>query len=272
MCERAPGIQIRQPECKRRDAAGEIAVLHTLETGRRDHRLELLLLGEPPDALDEIAVARLVAGHELAEPRDRLKGPRIVKVIEEGHLHLREFQTQKPAARLQHAEGFFQRHVDVGDVSYAEGDRVGILRSVRKRQRLGVPLDEGHTLAFRQLRQPPPAGLQHLTRDVADDRAGIGPRRPHDAERDIAGATRHIEVMPGRGRARWHQPVDEVVLPEPMQPARHDVVHHVVAIGDAGEDLIDEALALVLGNRLETEIGGAAAVLMGGGHGGRRVE
>ena len=46
---------------------------------------------------------------------------------------------------------------------------------------------------------------------------------------------------------------DEVALPQPVQAARHQVVHQVVALGDGGKDLIDEALALGLGDGAEAE-------------------
>ena len=62
--------------------------------------------------------------------------------------------------------------------------------------------------------------------------------------------------LPRRGQAR-----DERVLPEPVQAARHQVVHQVVAGGDPLEDAVDQPLLLVEGDLAETE-GGAVLVLV----------
>src|SRR5690348_17040564 len=60
------------PRMDRRNAAGQVAIGHTREAGRADHLGELLLLGEPADALDQVAVGICIAGRELAEARDHL--------------------------------------------------------------------------------------------------------------------------------------------------------------------------------------------------------
>src|ERR1700680_718444 len=43
-----------------------------------------------------------------------------------------------------------------------------------------------------------------------------------------------------------------------MEAARHEVVHEVVAAGDGGEHVVDEALARLRRHLLETETGGVA--------------
>ena len=45
----------------------------------------------------------------------------------------------------------------------------------------------------------------------------------------------------------------EIVLPQPVQARRHQVVHLVIALGDLGEDLVDEALLLGLADAAEAE-------------------
>ena len=49
-----------------------------------------------------------------------------------------------------------------------------------------------------------------------------------------------------------------IILPEPVQAARHQVVHQVVASGDGREDTVDQPLALALGHALEAEGDGVA--------------
>ena len=38
------------------------------------------------------------------------------------------------------------------------------------------------------------------------------------------------------------EPGDHRILPQPVQAARHQIVHQVVAVGDAVEDVVDERL------------------------------
>ena len=72
-----------------------------------------------------------------------------------------------------------------------------------------------------------------------------------DAEGDVAGAAGDVEHRPA-GASRRVEPGDHRVLPEPVQAARHQVVHQVVAAGDLVEHLVDERLLFAvpdLGNR-----------------------
>jgi hypothetical protein len=72
--------------------------------------------------------------------------------------------------------------------------------------------------------------IEHCGVDVGhgDMRAMLG-----HAEGDVAGAARHVEDVLARARL---DPRDEAILPQPMHPARHGVVHDVVAFGHAGKD------------------------------------
>ena len=78
--------------------------------------------------------------------------------------------------------------------------------------------------------RPLDADVEHLRIDVGDRHRGAG---AGEAEGDVAGAAGHVEDR--LALARRH-PADERVLPQPVQAARHQVVHQVVARGDAGED------------------------------------
>src|SRR3546814_2617462 len=65
------------------------------------------------------------------------------------------------------------------------------------------------------------------------------------------------------------QPVDEGGLPQPVDAARHQVVHQVVAVGDGVEDLPDKARLLVVTHFAEAEMGGVARTAAGApGHAG----
>ncbi len=61
---------------------------------------------------------------------------------------------------------------------------------------------------------------------------------------------------------------DKRVLPQPVQSARHDVVHHVVLGGDGVEHIVDAALLLGQTHGLEAEMGGVVAGVGTGRHAG----
>ena len=130
------------------------------------------------------------------------------------------------------------------DVADAEGDRVGVKRVVGKRQRLGVALRERD--AGFQLRRADAAApdRDHLRADVAQHGRCVGAARARVADRHVARAAGDVDEAERPLPARRVEDRDEVVLPQPVQAARHQVVHQVVALGDGGEDLVDEALAL----------------------------
>ena len=52
----------------------------------------------------------------------------------------------------------------------------------------------------------------------------------------------------------WHSRfVSSGQGPQPVKASRHQVVHLVIAFGDLGEDLVDEALLFVLADAAEAE-------------------
>ena len=75
-------------------------------------------------------------------------------------------------------------------------------------------------------------------------RLAIG--RFDDADRQVAGAAGDIEHGP-TGAPRRIEPADHRIFPQPVQPARHQIVHQVVATGDLMENLVDERLLVVCG-------------------------
>ena len=84
-----------------------------------------------------------------------------------------------------------------------------------------------------RLGQPLAAHLHHRRVDVAQHGARSRARRPRSTRaRDVAGAAGDVDQIEAARRLRRRQPGDEVVLPQPVQAARHQVVHQVVAAGD----------------------------------------
>src|SRR5690606_3003540 len=108
------------------DAAGQVAPGHLLEAGGTGHFGENFLRRELADALHEVAVGLLTRSDEPPETRDDLKRVQIVKTVQHRHLTFRKLEACKAATRLQHAEGFPQRGIDVGDVADAERNRIGV--------------------------------------------------------------------------------------------------------------------------------------------------
>ena len=118
----------------------------------------------------------------------------LVKPADQGRLDPREFKAKEAPAALQDAPRFGERAVDARHVANAEGDRIGVESIVGKRQILGVGLHEfkpcGQVLLFR----PRAADLKHVGVDVEHRDFGLRAARPRDAEGDVAGAARDVEM------------------------------------------------------------------------------
>ena len=251
--------QIRQPEWIAAMPPVRLRYADAAEARGTDHGGERLLRGELADALDQVAVGLGGAGRQLAQPRDDLEGVEVVEAVEQRHLAGRELQAQEAPTGPRDAIGLGQRPVDVRDVADAEGDGIGVERLVGERQGLGVADGEGDAPAQPRVGQALAAHLHHRRIDVAQHGAAAGPAGLEDAARDIAGAAGDVDQVEAARRPGRREPGDEVVLPQPVQAARHQVVHQVVAPGDGGEHVVDEALARAVGDLAEAEAGGVAA-------------
>jgi len=90
------------------------------------------------------------------------------------------------------------------------------------------------TLVEASLLGPLLAYLEHGGIDIQDGDMWGGPGAVHrgivggveKAEGDIARAACHIEVL---GVGPWGQHLNKVVLPQPVDPSAHEVIHHIVA-------------------------------------------
>jgi hypothetical protein len=132
--------------------------------------------------------------------------------------------------------GLAQGRVDVGDVADAERDHIGVGIGVGQRQPLGVadrPGDLGRAALF-------DPGGDHLGVVVDDVDGGV---RAAPALLGLAGhlgeAAGHVAGAAGAvdddlARLRVQARGDRI-LPQPVHPAAHHVVHQVVVLGDPVE-------------------------------------
>ena len=197
--------------------------------------------------LDEIAIGRPVARHDLAHRRNGGEGIDIVGVIQHRQVDAREFEAEKAAAALNHPIGFAQRLLDARHVADAEGDRIGVESPVGKRQRLRVGFDEPHLVVEPALLRALNADAQHVGVDVGNGDARLRPACPRHPEGDVARAAGDVEMGEG-ARNRGMRLGDKNVLPYPVQAEGHQIVHHVVTVGDLVEHRVHQSLLLLHSN------------------------
>ena len=212
------------------------------ETGLADHGFEFRHGRKTADRFDQVAIAVRVPGNGRAQARDQVVRIGVIDFLEAGPFGGREFQAVEPSAMLQHAVGFGQGLVDVGDVPDAESDGIGIEEAVRKSQDFGILArpDQAIQPAFQRAFD---ADVQHVLVDVGhgDRRAARG-----HAKGDVARSARHVEDLLARLRL---YAADELVLPQPVHACRHRIVHHVVLLRD-GREHGANLLGLLLGRDL----------------------
>ena len=143
----------------------------------------------------------------------------------------------------------------MGDVADAEGDRIGVEGAIGEGQRLGIALRRCVMRSReRRARRTRPRATSSISGLMSQRTAvAFSPEARGEADGDVAGAAGDIEQPERRAAARRLDHGDEVVLPQPMQAAGHEIVHEVVAAGDGREDAVDEALALAFGHVAEAE-------------------
>ena len=154
---------------------------------------------------------------------------------------------------------FARAPLDARHVADAEGDGVGVEAAVGKRQRLGIALDERDRVVEPALDGALAPDREHLGIDVDDGRARARAARRRPPGRRCRRCRRpHRAARTGRARSRRRRlsgRVDQRVLPGAVQPARHQVVHQVVAARDAVEHVVDQRLLVVERHVPEAEMG-----------------
>src|SRR5690606_18156920 len=126
----------------------------------------------------------------------------------------------------------------------------------------------GYTLRVPGFRDLPLTDGEHFGADITDNRAETGAAGHSRLQRNVGGTACDIDQLEGR-RAFWRiETNDQVILPEAVQAPGHEIVHEVVALGDAAEDLVDEPLPLALRDLAKAERGFASRMwVLGAAHG-----
>ena len=99
--------------------------------------------------------------------------------------------------------------------------------------------------------------LEHAGIDVGQYHQARAADLARQSRRQIAGAAGDIECTAAGFQSGQRQ---RELLPEPMSAARHQIVHEVVAVGDAVEYAPDTARLVLERNVLKTKVGGFAAI------------
>ena len=94
---------------------------------------------------------------------------------------------------------------------------------------------------------------EHADVDVSDGDMCVMTARLRDAERHVAGSTRHIEV-PERAILRRFHHAHQHVFPGPVKACGHKVVHQVVFGCDLVEDVVHHALLFAERNCRKAEL------------------
>src|SRR5690606_5770547 len=173
---------------QRRDPAGEETIFDLTEARLPQHFGKIFSIGKKPYAFNEILIGRLVLGDDTADFRQKFEGVEVVKLLEQRRFDLAEFEAEKAPAGLQHAIGLLQSERDVGDVTDAESDGVGIHRFVSERQLLRIPIDPVEAMQPPLVNGAVLADAQHRVIDVEDGDMSLTADAVEKAEGEIAGA------------------------------------------------------------------------------------
>jgi hypothetical protein len=81
-----------------------------------------------------------------------------------------------------------------------------------------------------------------------------GTARLRYAQGNVTRAAGHVQHLETPGTARRVDHGDEIILPQSVQPGRHQIVHLIITIGYPRKDLIDEPLLVFCRHFPEAEI------------------
>ena len=138
----------------------------------------------------------------------------------------------------------------MGHVADAEGDGVGVKGTVGDGQLFGVAGDPVEPAQPAGIKGPVAADIEHFLVDVADRNRPAAP--VEKAEGDIAGAAADVQQAHVGLRIEL---IDKGPLPQPVDAEAHQVIHQVVAFGNAVEDVAHQRRLLRCLYRPETEMG-----------------
>ena len=119
---------------------------------------------------------------------------------------------------------------------------------------LGIALDERHDVVDPAFAGALAADAQHLAADVEHFGARAGAARFDHPERHVPGSAGHVQQKEWPTFPRRVDRGDERILPGPVQPARHQIVHQVVAPRHPAKNVVDQPLLVRGRDVAETEI------------------
>ena len=170
-------------------------------------------------------------------------------------------------ADFKYSPHFAKRRRPVSHIAQTKRYRAAAAGPVRQRKRLGRRTNKGNSLKMAGINCPSPPDPEHGWVGIADGYIRLGVRlafvQPVDeTKRDIAGAARDIDQAHVR---RGFEPIDQRLLPQPVQAAAHQIIHEIVSIGNRIEHTADQTGMFVRAHAAKTKICLAIAALRSGG-------
>ncbi len=250
------------------DAAGQIAIVATAESGVLHHAAQGFLRRVFADRLGQILVTVGVTREKLSQARQDLEAVQVVEFTKGFIADFRKLKHQATTADFQHAAHLCQRLLLVGHIAQTKRNGDEIKTLIRERQGLGVDLRVLQATYKTAIRQAITTNAQHFTIDVAQYHRTAVANAILQQGGDVTRATRQIKHT----ITAFHTTgADEIALPEPMDAKAHEVIHQVVIARDRAENLTDQLLLLGDRNITKAEMCGVFGVLgsavFGGVHG-----
>src|SRR5256884_7238474 len=194
-----------------------------------EHRRERRLGGVPADRLGQVTVGGGISHDAFSQPGQHLERVQVIGLLERLP-DLRKFEHQQPPAWFQAEHHYSERGVLARHVAQAEADSDAVEIACCEWQPLGVALHgRGESAGIEQAVSSP---LQHAAVDVGQPDLAAWRHASHQGPGRVAASARHVEHALAGPRARK---LDGKRLPHAVQAERHQVVHQVIALGNAVE-------------------------------------
>jgi len=202
------------------------------------------------DRFGQVAVTGFVLCHEFAHDRKYFKRIEIIERCER-FPYLGKFQHQQAPTGTQYAVHFRQRGIFMRHVAQPKGDGDDIEIIAGEWQLLAIALRGERREAL--IQHAVAAYTQHGAVDVGEHDLATGADPFGKGAGQIGRAARHVQYT----IARAHRALlNGERLPQAVHAGRHQVVHHVVAIGDRVEYLRHFARFFLLLDLLIAEMSG----------------
>ena len=187
------------------------------------------------DRSPEILISLLALRGPMSQTRQDMMEIKPIKRQQRFPLRQRKIQNKHNAAGPQHAVHLEDGRLPIRHIAKAKGDRQHIKRSIRKRQRqsirLNQPLDPLESRLFQH-------GQAKIRSGDPGSRTGL-----LDRQGQVATASRQIQNL--RRVARCHKP-RQLGSPDKIHPATEQVIRQIVSTGNRSEGASHE-LRIFLG-------------------------